>query len=54
MNKDVKAVTKCQSPLPDWIDNADEWGSEEAMDAACDSPNGISITNLKTLNPNLK
>ena len=33
---------------------ADEWGSEEAMDAACDSPNGISITNLKTLIPNPK
>ena len=44
----------CHSPLPDWIVIADEWGSEEAMDAACGSPNGISITNLKTLNPNLK
>ena len=44
----------CHSPLPDWIVSADEWGSEEAMGAAYDSPNGILITNLKTLNSNLK
>ena len=42
----------CHSPLPVWVALADKWGSEEAMGAACDSPNGISNTNLKTLNPN--
>ena len=44
----------CHSPLPAWVVIADEWGSEEDMGAACDFPNGISITNLETLSPNLK
>ena len=44
----------CHCPLAVWIVIADEWGSEGAMDAACDSPHGISFTNLKTLNPNLE
>ena len=47
-------LSNCHSPLPDWIVTADEWGSEEAMGAAYDSPNGILITNSKTLNSNLK
>ena len=45
-------ITLCHSPLPVWVAIADEWGSEEAMGAACNSPNGISTTNLKTLNLN--
>ena len=44
----------CHSPLPVWVAIADEWGSEEAMGAACDSPNGISTINLKTLSHYLK
>ena len=46
--------TYCHSPLPVWVAIADEWGSEEAMGATCDSPNGISTTNLKTLSQYLK
>ena len=42
---------KCHSPLPDWIVIADEWGSEEATDAACDSPNGLLITKLENFKP---
>ena len=48
------AGPNCHSPLPVWVAIADEWGSVEAMGAACGSPNGISTTNLKTLNPNPK
>ena len=46
--------TMCQRPLPVWVAAAKESGLEEGMAAICDSQNGISTTNLKTLNLNFE
>ena len=44
----------CHSPLPVWVAAAKESGLEEGIAAICDYQNGISTTNLKTLNLNFE